>query len=133
MKPDVSIPLWPTVYSKYTTVPSLTNGTMLELIHPADAASRGLTAHQLVHDSCWLNGPEFLSDSYINALRRFLAERGPVRQIRSDRSTNFVGAKQELVDALKEMDNEKVSSHLLRENCDWINVEMNVPSASHMG
>ena len=26
----------------------------------ADAASRGLTAHQLVHDSCWLKGPEFL-------------------------------------------------------------------------
>ena len=34
------------------------------------------------------------TDSYINALRRFLAERGPVRQIRSDHSTNFVGAKQ---------------------------------------
>ena len=28
--------------------------------NPADAASRGLTAHQLVHDSCWLKGPEFL-------------------------------------------------------------------------
>ena len=30
------------------------------------------------------------TDSYINALRRFLAERGSVRQIRSDRGTNFV-------------------------------------------
>ena len=73
------------------------------------------------------------TDSYINALRRFLAERGPVRQIRSDRGTNFVGAKRELANALNEMDQEKVSSHLLRENCDWINMEMNVPSASHMG
>ena len=73
------------------------------------------------------------TDSYINALRRFLAERGPVRQIRSDRGTNFVGAKRELADALKEMDHEKVSSHLLRENCDWIDMEMNVPLASHMG
>lgn len=73
------------------------------------------------------------TDSYINALRRFLAERGPVRQIRSDRGTNFVGAKRELADALNEMDHEKVSSHLLKENCDWIDMEMNVPSASHMG
>lgn len=73
------------------------------------------------------------TDSYINALRRFLAERGPVCQIRSDRGTNFVGAKRELADALREMDREKVSSHLLKENCDWIEMQMNVPSASHMG
>jgi len=73
------------------------------------------------------------TDSYINALRRFLAEHGPVRQIRSDRGTNFVGAKRELADALREMDREKVSSHLLKENCDWIEMQMNVPSASHMG
>ena len=73
------------------------------------------------------------TDSYINALRRFLAERGPVRQIRSDRGTNFVGAKRELANALSEMDHEKVSNHLLKENCDWIDMEMNVPSASHMG
>ena len=30
------------------------------------------------------------TDSFINTLRRFLAERGPVRQMRSDRGTNFV-------------------------------------------
>ena len=73
------------------------------------------------------------TDSYINALRHFLAERGPVRQIRSDRGTNFVGAKRGLADALNEMDHKKVSSHLLKENCDWIDMEMNVPSASHRG
>ena len=53
------------------------------------------------------------TDSFINAPRRFLAERGPVRQIRSDRGTNFVGAKRELADALKEMDHEKISSHFI--------------------
>ena len=58
------------------------------------------------------------ADSHINALRRFLAERGSVRQIRSDRGANFVGTKRELTDALKEIDHEKVSSHLLRDNCD---------------
>ena len=73
------------------------------------------------------------TNSYISALRRFLAERGPVHQIRSDRGTNFVGARRELADALDEMDQDKIKGHLLRENCDWIEMKMNVPAASHMG
>lgn len=36
------------------------------------------------------------TSSFINALRRFLAVRGPVKHIRSDRGTNFVGACKEL-------------------------------------
>ncbi|XP_049573428.1 uncharacterized protein [Syngnathus scovelli] len=36
------------------------------------------------------------TSSFINALRRFLAVRGPVKLIRSDRGTNFVGACKEL-------------------------------------
>ena len=30
------------------------------------------------------------TDSFINALRRFQAERGPIRQLRSDQGTNFI-------------------------------------------
>ena len=37
--------------------------------NPADAASRGLTAHQLVHDSCWLKGPEFLWSSNVHSVQ----------------------------------------------------------------
>ena len=33
------------------------------------------------------------TDSFINALRRFLSGRGPIRQLRSDQGTNFIGAK----------------------------------------
>lgn len=36
------------------------------------------------------------TSSFINALRRFLAIRGPVKQIRSDRGTNFIGACKDL-------------------------------------
>lgn len=36
------------------------------------------------------------SSSFINALRRFIAIRGPVRLLRSDQGTNFVGAELEL-------------------------------------
>jgi hypothetical protein len=32
------------------------------------------------------------TDSFLNALRRFIAIRGPIRQLRSDRGTHFVGA-----------------------------------------
>ena len=73
------------------------------------------------------------TDSFINAYRRFVGRRGPIRQLRSDQGTNFVGAKNELESALQEMDDGKVRRELLKENCDWIDFKMNVPNASHMG
>ena len=71
--------------------------------------------------------------SFINALRRFVCRRGPVRQLRSDQGSNFVGAKRELKEALKEFNDDQIKEELLKNNCDWITFEMNVPSASHMG
>ena len=35
------------------------------------------------------------TDSFVNALRRFIALRGPVRVLRSDRGTNFICAERE--------------------------------------
>ena len=73
------------------------------------------------------------TDSYINALRRFICRRGPVRQMRSDNGSNFIGARRELKEALAEMDRDQVKTEMLKENCDWFEVKFNVPSASHMG
>ena len=73
------------------------------------------------------------TDSYINALRRFICRRGPVRQMRSDNGSNFIGARRELKEALAEMDQSQVKEEMLKENCDWFEVKLNVPSASHMG
>lgn len=73
------------------------------------------------------------TDSFINALRHFQAECGPIRQLRSDRGTNFVGAQRELQKALSEMDEDKVRNTLLEENCEWVSFKMNPPAASHMG
>ena len=70
------------------------------------------------------------TDSFLHALRRFIARRGPVRQMRSDNGTNFVGAERELRQALQEMDQKQITQHLLSQNIDWI---FNPPSASHMG
>jgi len=73
------------------------------------------------------------TESFINALRRFIARRGKVRQIRSDQGTNFVGAKNELAAALGELDQEPIKQFLSSQDCDIIDFKMNVPHASHMG
>ena len=73
------------------------------------------------------------TDSFINALRRFLLIRGPIRKLRSDQGTNLVGAKNELERALSEIDNTQVQQFLLKQGCSYFRFNMNVPSASHMG
>lgn len=77
-----------------------------------------------------LNG--MTTDSFVNALRRFIARRGKVREIRSDQGTNFVGAKNELAAALQELQ-EPIKQFLSSQDCDLIHFKMNVPHASHMG
>ena len=73
------------------------------------------------------------TSSFLNAYRRFIGCRGPVRHLRSDRDTNFVGYKNDLKEALTEMNQEAIKLKLMEENCDWIEFRMNVPHASHMG
>ena len=60
---------------------------------------------------------------------------GPVRQMRSDRGTNFIGAERELKSALEEMDHKRLQEISSKEfNADWlINWSRNPPAASHMG
>ena len=70
------------------------------------------------------------TSSFINALRRFLAVRGPVIQLRSDCGTNFVGARNELQAVLKPSDVSAARSYLLMEGCEWT---FNPPHASHAG
>ncbi|XP_038063114.1 uncharacterized protein LOC119733816 [Patiria miniata] len=41
------------------------------------------------------------TDAFISALRRFIAIRGPIRQLRCDQGTNFVGTQSEFEEALK--------------------------------
>jgi len=73
------------------------------------------------------------TDSFILALRRFIATRGSISSIRSDNGRNFVGAVNEFKQALKEFDDTKISSYLHSESCDWITWNFNTPEASHMG
>ena len=73
------------------------------------------------------------TSSFINALSRFLSRRGPVRQLRCDQGTNFVGAQNELKTALEELDQEHLQEYLVENGCEWIPFQMNVPHSSHMG
>ena len=73
---------------------------------------------------------ELSTSSFINALRRFVAIRGNVKELRSDRGTNFIGA----VDALKadcvNVEDTSVKKFLNSKAIVWY---FNPPHSSHMG
>ena len=73
------------------------------------------------------------NDSFIKALKRLIARRGNVRQIRSDNGPNFVGAGQELIYAFNEIDHTKIQGFLHNSSADWIKWKRKPPPASHMG
>ena len=84
-------------------------------------------ASRAIHIECL---DDMTSDCFINALRCVIALRGPIRQIRCDQGSNFVGAQRILEENLITMKNEKVKQFLFANNCEFI---MNSPTSSHMG
>jgi len=69
---------------------------------------------------------DLTTDAFMNALPTFVAIRGPVRQLRCDQGTNFMGARKVFSELLKGIDQECQRAF----GCEFV---MNVPSASHMG
>jgi transposase InsO family protein len=70
------------------------------------------------------------TSSCINAIRRFIARRGPVKELHSDNGTNFVGANNELKLALQEINQETIGKFASNHGFQW---SFNVPAASHHG
>ena len=72
------------------------------------------------------------SDSFLCALRRFVARRGCVRLLRSDKGTNFVGANRELREELEKMAASEDVLHktMLNMGVEW---KFNTAAASHHG
>lgn len=64
--------------------------------------------------------------AFINAFRTLIAIRAPVRQLRCDQGTNFVGARREFAELMKGMDQERQRNI----GCEFV---MNVQAESHMG
>jgi len=73
------------------------------------------------------------TDSFILALRRFIARRGQVRLLRCDNATNLIGARAELRRSLEEMDQKKIATFLHQNGGDLIKWQHNPPRASHFG
>ena len=70
------------------------------------------------------------TDSSINAIRRFMAGRGPVKSISSDNGTNIVGAEKEPREMLSKLDQYKISNFSCNVGIEW---PLNRPTASHFG
>ena len=70
------------------------------------------------------------TDSFINALQRFISRRGKMIILRSDNGTNFVGAKGELQRSIQDWNHSKISEFLKQREITW---KFNPPYASHMG
>ena len=70
------------------------------------------------------------ADSFINALRRFIARRGKPDHIYSDNGSNFVGANRILRESLYELNQESLNQFYCQQGIKWT---FNPPTASHMG
>ena len=56
------------------------------------------------------------TDSFLNALRRFMARRGEPKQIRSDNGGNFVKGHKDLQETIRLWNQEKIHAFLLQKN-----------------
>lgn len=70
------------------------------------------------------------TSAFINSLIRFIAIRGCIRIIRSDRGTNFVGAVNELQINTDNVKDGPIYDYLTEQGTTWI---FNFPRSSHMG
>lgn len=73
---------------------------------------------------------DMTTDAFINGLRCFIAIRGAVREIRCDQGSNFIGAKNELQECLKQVNSDRLNTFLAEKQCDFI---MHTPHSSHTG
>ena len=70
------------------------------------------------------------TESFINALRRFVARSGQPEEIRSDNGGNFTKEEKEPRLAIQEWNQEQINDFLLQKNVKWT---FNPPSGSHHG
>ena len=73
------------------------------------------------------------ADSFILELCRFMTRSRTVRLIWSENGANFVGARNELQRAFKEMKHDKIKGFSQKNGADWILWHNNPPGASPMG
>ncbi|XP_041455129.1 uncharacterized protein LOC121407938 [Lytechinus variegatus] len=70
------------------------------------------------------------TSSCIDAIRRMISRRGPIKKLFSDNGTNLVGAQAELKRALKEWNEDEILHFTANQGIEWT---FNPPTASHQG
>jgi len=60
------------------------------------------------------------TDSFVQALRRFIGRRGKPEQVRSDNGGNFVKGSKEISNAISEWNHQKIDGCLLQHEVHWI-------------
>ena len=70
------------------------------------------------------------TDSFVQALTRFIKRRGLVAHIYSDNGTNFVGAEKFLRESIREWNQTQICDFFRQKEIDW---HFNTPTASHFG
>ena len=73
--------------------------------------------------------PSLSTDDFIMVLRQFVARRGPVEEMRSDRGSNFVGCSKELKESMEQWNQGRVERELQQKGVKWI---FHPPTAAHM-
>ena len=70
------------------------------------------------------------TDSFLLALRRFIARRGKPVALHSDNGSNFVGGERELRESLEELEQSRIVDELSQRGIEWVFLP---PGAPHMG
>ena len=70
------------------------------------------------------------TESFINALRKFVSRRGTPEEIRSDNGGSFVKGEKKLGEAMEGWNQQKIQESLLQRDIKWI---FNPPAGSHHG
>ena len=70
------------------------------------------------------------TNSFLMAIRRFIARRGQVKEIRSDNGTNFTSGERELHESINAWNHAKTHEALLQKDIKWV---FNPPYGSHHG
>ena len=73
---------------------------------------------------------DFTTDSFIQAVCRFVSRRGPPRDLFSDNGTNFKGAEAEVKQALLAWNQQRIRDQMRAKGIEW---NFSPPRASHAG
>ena len=68
------------------------------------------------------------TDSFLLALRLFIARRGKVQELRSDNGTNFTSGERELRESIQAWNHDKIHEEMLQRKIEW---SFNPPCGSH--